>query len=86
MGPKTQFDPSHNRIYLIIDHMQRLDRGRPILFFARIEKRQESETVPFIFLGPVQDLVSYEGNRPIAMIWQLQYPVPAELFELAKAV
>lgn len=61
-------------------------RGYTILFFARLEKRQESETVPFIFLGPAQDLVSYEGNRPIAMIWQLQHLVPAELFELAKAV
>jgi len=57
------------------------ERGYTILFFARMEKRIEGETAPFIFLGPAIDLLSAEGNRPIAMVWDLEHPVPAELFE-----
>lgn len=57
------------------------ERGYTILFFARMEKRIEGETAPFVFLGPASDLVSDEGNRPIAMVWDLEHPVPAELFE-----
>jgi superfamily II DNA or RNA helicase len=61
-------------------------RGYKVLFFARLEKRENNETSPFIFLGPAADLVSYEGNRPISMIWRLKFQAPAELFELARAV
>lgn len=60
------------------------DRGYTILFFARLNKKQNGETLPFTFLGPVSSLISAEGNRPIKMIWELQHPVPAELYELSK--
>jgi len=60
------------------------DRGYTILFFARREKRVEGETAPFIFLGSAANLVSAEGNRPIAMVWDLEHPVPAELFEVVR--
>lgn len=62
------------------------DRGYTILFFARLEKRIEGETAPFYFLGPVNKLVSYEGNRPISMVWELEHPIPAALFEEARAL
>ena len=61
-------------------------RGYKVLFFARLEKREDKETAPFIFLGPVAELISYEGNRPISMVWRLEFAVPAELFEMARAV
>lgn len=61
-------------------------RGYTILFFARLEKRIEGETAPFIFLGPAANLISVEGNRPIAMVWELEHAVPAELFEAARVV
>ncbi len=57
------------------------ERGYTILFFARAEKRTEGETAPFIFLGPVKDLIHYENDRPISMIWELEHPVPAALLE-----
>jgi hypothetical protein len=60
------------------------DRGYTILFFARLTKRIEGETAPFIFLGPAKALNGYEGDRPIAMIWELEHPMPAELFEEAR--
>ncbi|MDI5921321.1 DUF3427 domain-containing protein [Halomonas sp. LR5S13] len=60
------------------------ERGYTILFFARLTKRIEGETAPFIFLGPAKALKGYQGDRPIAMTWELEYPMPAELFEDAR--
>ncbi|SFU77453.1 DUF3427 domain-containing protein [Halomonas korlensis] len=60
------------------------ERGYTILFFARLTKRIDGETAPFIFLGPAKALKSYQGDRPIAMTWELEYPIPAELFEEAR--
>ena len=60
------------------------ERGYTIFFFARFEKRIDGVTAPFLFLGPTKRLVSYKGNRPVAMEWELQYPIPAELFEMAR--
>ena len=37
-------------------------------------------TSPFQFLGRGKR-VSYSGERPIAMVWQLEHPMPAELLE-----
>jgi len=62
------------------------ERDYTILFFARLEKRIEEETAPFIFLGPAERVLSAEGNRPIAIVWELTHPVPAALFEEARAV
>jgi len=61
-------------------------RGYTILFFARLQKREDGETSPFLFLGPAADLVSAEGDRPIKMIWDLAHPMPAELYETARTV
>ena len=58
--------------------------GYTILFFARQEKRIGGETAPFLFLGEASELVSYEGDRPITMIWDLAHPVPAAFFEEAR--
>lgn len=61
-------------------------RGYTILFFARLEEQDAGETCPFIYLGPAKDLLNTEGNRPISMTWELEYPIPAELFEAARSV
>ena len=62
-----------------------IERGYTILFFARLEKRIEDETAPFIFLGPAKRLIRAEGNRPISIEWELEHPMPAALFEDARA-
>lgn len=62
------------------------ERGYTVLFFARLEKHIEDETAPFIFLGPVDRLISAEGDRPIAMVWELAHSMPAALFEEARTV
>lgn len=60
------------------------ERGYTILFFARINKKIDRETSPFVYLGPVSDLISYENDRPIKMVWDLVHAVPAEMFENAR--
>ena len=60
------------------------ERGYTILFFARLDKRIEGETSPFIFLGPAAQLCSHKGDRPISMVWDLAHPAPADLFEAAR--
>lgn len=61
-------------------------RGYTILFFARIDKKTDGETAPFIFLGPAKQYRAFEGNRPISIIWELEYPMPAAQFEEARTV
>jgi superfamily II DNA or RNA helicase/HKD family nuclease len=56
------------------------ERGYTILVFARDQKRRNNVTVPFTCLGPV-NMVSYESDRPIKMVWRLRYPMPVEMFE-----
>ncbi len=56
------------------------ERGYTILLFARGQKNQNGCTVPFTYLGPA-DRVSFESERPIKMIWRLQYSMPVEMFE-----
>ncbi len=62
------------------------ERGYRILFFARLDKSVDGETSPFLFLGPAKSLRAYESDRPIKMIWDLEHPMPAALFESARAV
>jgi len=57
------------------------ERGYSILFFARVEKKVDGETAPFVYLGPAKQLHSAEGNRPISMVWELEFPMPAYLLE-----
>lgn len=56
------------------------DRGYTILLFARGQKKRNGVTTPFTCLGPVQ-LISFESERPIKMMWKLEYPMPVEMFE-----
>lgn len=56
------------------------ERGYTILVFARDQKRLNNVTVPFTYLGPV-DMVSYESDRPIKMVWSLRHSMPVEMFE-----
>lgn len=62
------------------------ERGYSVLFFARMERKVGWETAPFIYLGPAGRLLSAEGDRPISMVWELAYPVPAFLLEEAAVI
>lgn len=55
-------------------------RGYTILVFARNQKRRNRCTVPFTYLGDAE-LVSFDGERPIKIVWRLKNSIPAEMFE-----
>jgi superfamily II DNA or RNA helicase len=57
-----------------------VERGYTILIFARDQKRRNGCTVPFTYLGDAE-LVSFEGERPIKIIWRLKHSIPVEMFE-----
>jgi superfamily II DNA or RNA helicase len=61
----------------LINHQK---RGYTILIFARDQKKRNACTVPFVYLGPA-DLISYESERPIKVMWRLRYPMPVTMFE-----
>lgn len=53
-----------------------------VLIFVREEKRDDLGTSPYLFLGPAT-YVSHEGERPIAITWRLDSPMPADFFTSA---
>lgn len=59
------------------------ERGYRILIFARATKKQHRFTQPFTYLG-LAKLVSYQDERPIRVVWQLEHAMPAEMFELCR--
>jgi len=68
------------------NHLHFQERGYTILFFARMEKRVDEETAPFLFLGQAKRLISATGDRPISIVWELNYPMPAALYEEARTI
>jgi hypothetical protein len=54
--------------------------GYRILLFVRETKKRDGFTLPFTYLGQANH-ISHEGDRPIKMVWQLDHPMPAEMFE-----
>jgi superfamily II DNA or RNA helicase/HKD family nuclease len=55
-----------------------VDRSSRILLFMRFER-----TDPYLFIGQ-GDLVSAEGNRPVAITWALRTPLPEDVFQAAR--
>jgi superfamily II DNA or RNA helicase/HKD family nuclease len=61
------------------------DCGRHILLFTRERKENDLGTSPYLFLGTAQ-YVSHTGDRPIAIIWQLDHPMPTDAYTQASVV
>lgn len=61
-------------------------RNHTILLFVRVNKKVNSLSQPYYFLGPAE-YVSHEGEKPISFVWKLKYPMPAHLLrETARLV
>jgi superfamily II DNA or RNA helicase/HKD family nuclease len=57
-----------------------------VLLFVRETAVDEYGTgAPYLFLGPAT-YVKHEGERPIAITWKLQTPMPIDFFTAAKVV
>lgn len=62
---------------------QRYLSGRSdVLLFVREEKENEFGTSPYLFLGTAK-FVQHVGERPIAITWRLERPMPSDFFQRA---
>ncbi len=53
-----------------------------VLLFVREHHQDDFGTAPYLFLGPAR-YISHEGERPIAITWELYHAMPAEFFVAA---
>jgi len=53
-------------------------RGQRVHLFVRPTKKMDSKPTPFIYCGQV-DFLSWEGEAPISIRWQLREAVPPAL-------
>jgi superfamily II DNA or RNA helicase len=53
-----------------------------VLLFVREEQKDEFGTAPYLFLG-LATYVSHQGERPIAITWQLEHAMPTDFFTSA---
>ncbi|HET6293298.1 MAG TPA: DUF3427 domain-containing protein [Kribbella sp.] len=60
-------------------------QGSNILILAREHKLNELGTSPYLFLGPAT-YTTHTGDRPIAITWRLDHPMPTDLFQSASVV
>lgn len=49
------------------------------LLFVRLTRNGDLGTNPYLFAGPLH-YVQHRGDRPIAITWRLEYPLPADFF------
>lgn len=59
-----------------------LSGSSTVLLFVREEKENVFGTSPYLFLGTAK-LVQHIGERPIAITWRLERPMPSDFFQRA---
>lgn len=60
-------------------------RGSSVFFFVRERKRSSTGPAPYLFLGPAT-YISHAGDRPMAITWRLENPMPPDFFQTARSV
>ncbi|HZJ81400.1 MAG TPA: DUF3427 domain-containing protein, partial [Guyparkeria sp.] len=67
-------------------HIHHAERGyQPMLFIRSRRQLANGLTAPFYFCGPLK-YQRHEGSRPMSIIWELEYPLPAHLLREARLV
>lgn len=65
-------------------YVNHVARGSRVILFVREDKTDERGiSSPYLCLGPARH-VSHESERPIRIVWELERPMPAEIFQHAK--
>lgn len=64
-------------------YLRQRETGGHVFLFVRERKKDGGLTQAYTFLGPA-DYESHSGDRPIAIVWRLRTPMPADLFQQAK--
>jgi superfamily II DNA or RNA helicase/HKD family nuclease len=56
-----------------------------VLIFVRHRQTDDFGTAPYVFLGPAT-YVTHTRDRPIAITWKLEHPMPSDFFNAATAI
>ena len=65
-------------------YISHVERGSRVILFVRENRRDERDvSAPYLCLGPAQH-VSHKSDRPMQIIWELERPMPSEIFQHAK--
>lgn len=65
-------------------YVNHVARGSRVVLFVRENNDDErGESAPYLCLGQARH-VSHESERPIRIVWELERPMPAEIFQHAK--
>jgi superfamily II DNA or RNA helicase/HKD family nuclease len=65
-------------------YINHVARGSRVVLFVRENKRDDRDiSAPYLCLGPARH-VSHQSDRPMQMIWELERPMPTEIYSLAK--
>jgi hypothetical protein len=59
-------------------YIEHAKNGHTILLFAREHKKFNGLSCPYFFLGPMT-YESHSGSRPMSILWNLTYPLPAKI-------
>ena len=58
--------------------------GSRVVLFVRENRRDERDvSTPYLCLGPAQH-VSHKSDRPMQIVWELERPMPIEIYSHAK--
>ena len=60
-------------------------RYTPLLFIRNRKKLDNGLTSPYFFAGPLR-YHHHEGSKPISIVWELEYPLPARTFSWARRI
>ncbi|RDY24303.1 DUF3427 domain-containing protein [Romboutsia maritimum] len=75
---KTSIDSPTGQRY--INHRK---TNNNVLLFVRENNKEDNVTCPYIYLGEA-DIVSFEGNKPINIVWRLKNKLPAHVAKQAE--
>ena len=65
-------------------YVHHAERGSKVILFVRENKRDERDvSTPYLCLGPARH-VSHKSDRPMQIVWELERPMPSEIYSLAK--
>jgi superfamily II DNA or RNA helicase len=66
-------------------YISHVEQGSKVLLFCREANDGEFGAKSYFFLGPAR-YVSHTGSRPMAITWNLDYPMPADFYEAASVL
>ncbi len=65
-------------------YINHVGRGSQVILFVRDNKRDERDVgSPYTCLGPARH-VSHKSDRPMQIVWELERPMPIEIYSQAK--